>query len=47
MQRSGGTPELLLRGCQPLVDCVAPMVDLCQYDVLLGETCETVDVTFS
>eukprot|EP00913_Durusdinium_trenchii_P007827 g7346.t1 len=28
-----GTPELLLRGCQPLVDCVAPMVDLCQYDV--------------
>ena len=32
----GGTPELLLSGCRPLVDCVAPMVDLCQFDVLLG-----------
>ncbi len=32
----GGKPELLLSGCRPLVDCVAPMVDLCQFDVLLG-----------
>ena len=33
---SGGTPALLLSGCRPLVDCMAPMVDLCQFDVLLG-----------
>lgn len=41
-----GTPELLLSGCRPLVDCVAPMVDLCQFDVSLcqavvrGSSCE-------
>ena len=35
-ENQGGTPALLLTGCRPLVDCVAPMVDLCQFDVLLG-----------
>lgn len=30
-----GTPALLLTGCRPLVDCMAPMVDLCQFDVSL------------
>ena len=32
---SGGTPTLLLSGCRSLVDCLPPMVDLCQFDVQL------------
>ncbi|CAJ1368105.1 unnamed protein product [Effrenium voratum] len=41
-----GTPALLLNGCRPLADCLAPMVDLCQFDVsdcqlvARGDSCE-------
>lgn len=40
-----GNPTLLVRGCFPLTDCVAPVVDLCKFDVsdcqdvARGESC--------